>query len=106
MAMTVFERTAVFTVINNIEQQLQGLKTLLAAAGQNGTERHVAPRKSAETDPSSVYTTDKEDEAMSGLMNSEFARLEAERLEKEAEAFVQARFAAAQAGLAANQEQG
>lgn len=82
--MTSFERTAIFTVITSIEQQLQGLKTLLAASGNSV---HVAPveRKRSADDPTSIYTNEQEDTQMDKLLNAGAA----EALVKEAEATIQ-----------------
>ena len=60
--MTSFERTAIFTIIQNIKQQLEGLQTLLAASGNEASSpSHTVIKKPVTSDPTSLYTSEEED---------------------------------------------
>lgn len=98
MAMTSFERTAIFTVITSIEQQLQGLKTLLAASGNSAHAVAEPARKRSADDLTSIYTNEQEDQQMDQMLNAGAA----EALVKEAESTMQREWEKARAALNAN----
>lgn len=88
--MNQFERMAIFTVIENVEAQLRGLKSLIATAAnmENPSEHKVT--KTGDLRPK-VSLDEKEDEDLEKAL--EYQRVEhAKQLSKEAEKHYQAEF--------------
>ncbi len=87
--MTNFERIAFFTIIENIEKQLQGVKTLLAAtnpeSGLSGSGTHKVTR-TMETD-SPDLTDEQEDKVEKAML--EARETELNRMRKSAETHYQ-----------------
>lgn len=82
MAMSHFERLAIFSIIENVTQQLNGLKTLLAASGNESMQAGKMVKVPIPQSPSSQYTDEQEDKQLDALFD---VRAETERLAKEAE---------------------
>ena len=92
MAMTRFERLAIFSIIENVTQQLNGLKTLLAASGNETAQAARSVKLPVPNGTPSNYTDETEDAELDRMFN---AKAETERLEKEAEATTAKLWAAA-----------
>jgi len=84
MAMTPFEKMAIFSVIETMEKQLQGLKALIATS--NNDIANVSPHKVTQPvdAPNSSHYTNEQDEAHLEMM-MEKARLETEKLAHDGE---------------------
>lgn len=63
-----FERVAIFTVVENIENQLKGLKTLIAASA-NATTPAGSHKVTRMDEPDSNELSDDEDEKLEAVLN-------------------------------------
>lgn len=94
-----FERTAIFTLVENIEGQLRGLKTLIAASGNSGPDPKAQAHKVTATidQDSPELSQDEEDRLTAELQlvrDSEIARMR-----KTAEGHFQKEWAATDAAM-------
>lgn len=82
-----FERMAIFTVVENVENQLKGLKALIAASSNSQPQSGVHKTTSTIPDDSQELSDEDEDRLQKEL---ELARKsEIERMRKEAEGHFQ-----------------
>lgn len=83
MAMTRFERMAVITIIENMSQQLQGLKILISSSTDDSVPQHRTTQVPMPKNASTQYTDEDEDKRIDAAFDPQ---AETDRLTKEAEA--------------------
>ena len=80
MAMTPFERMAIISIIDNMQGQLQGLKTLIAASGKGEAPTHTRTTIPVPNGSGSHYTSPDEDQQLDRLVGMQDLVKEAERV--------------------------
>ncbi len=93
-----FERVAIFTLVENIENQLKGLKTLIAASANQGTSS--ASHKVTPTLEMDSHELSDDDEDRVERAISEAREEEVQKMRKSAEATFQTEWDATAQGMA------
>ncbi len=93
-----FERVAIFTLVENIESQLRGLKTLLAASSNQGSP--AREHKVTQTTDIDSHELSDDEEAILQKTLEEARQAEIDRMRKAAENHFQKEWSLAAEGMA------